>query len=442
MRSSHPKRASAVSPQLRKSAAAAVAADGNFAVWRRVASVWRAACGVWRNVTCGSRVVVMRRRVAAACGAAAAVATAPVHGCASCSIADEDAPCCFDKLPPHVARRIFALLPADARARAASVCSAWHQTLTAEPTAWQLWTELDLSHTSGVTSGLSDEMLESAAALARGRLRTLKLDDWDGCSVCRRLHAQAFTLPAVLRVLAANSHLEALSCAASEPLALAELQALLAAAPALQILNTYGVRTAGATAQALLRHEPPYAAVHVQMLVVNDPTAASPVRTAAGVLAFAADVAACGSESLQHLTLVFANLEAPAAIEALFSAALTHQLLRLHLFFCTFAPGVGLQQLARLLTDGRTAMLEIIIGDSPTLFEDVQEADVALLCDALLRNTTLHQLIMRNVGMTLENMVALAAAVEARPPELPELGLDLDCADDNSGTDSGSDQEE
>ena len=314
----------------------------------------------------------------------------------SCAAADATVPCGFAALPLPVVLRIFALLPADARARAAAVCSPWCWQLTVGPSAWQLWTELDLSETGSVTCTRTDAALEGAAARARGRLRTLKLRDFEA----RNFKPHTFTEEAVLRVVTANAGLEELTYSLfdvdEDPvyMTLKELKALLAAAPALQKL-TAAVQVKDAnSARALLRSEPPYAAMRLQDICVADTTAASPLRTAAGVIAFAEAVAAC--DSTKALTLKHANLEAPAALAALVDAVLTRRLRLIVLNTCTFAPAGALPQLARLLADGCTSLGEIV--DSPTLFANAQEADLDALCNAL-KKSTLSKLVLTNVGL-------------------------------------------
>ena len=144
----------------------------------------------------------MRRvRASLACRApAVSVAPATQHGALG-----------FASLPHAVALQIFALLPVDARARAAHfftmlteasslisiICRAWRAAV-AEPS---LWTRLDLSTASGVKHPVTNAVLRGAAALARGRLEVLVLDDSDA------------TQDARLEVVAANAGtLRELSC--------------------------------------------------------------------------------------------------------------------------------------------------------------------------------------------------------------------------------------
>ena len=345
--------------------------------------------------------------------ASLADATAALSGCAA---ADTALPC-FSSLPLPVVLHIFSLLPADARARAAAVCSSWYWQLTARPTAWELWTELDLSETSGVTCTRGNAALEGAAARARGRLRTLKLRDYDAV-----FQPHGFTFEAALRVVAANARLEELAyvCVNDDGAdvftSVEELQELLAAAPALQRLTADVDTSDTAVARALLRREPPYAALRLHDLCVGDDTAASPLRSAAGVIALAEDVAAC--KSLRVLNLWHANLEAPAALAALVDAALTRELFGISLTRCTFASAVALPQLARLLADDCNELTRLVITDSPTLFENVQEAHLLELFDAL-KQSFLEWLQLKNVGLPagahVYMTVLLRGALASRP---------------------------
>ena len=351
--------------------------------------------------------------------AAAAVAT--FTGCAA---ADLTLPCYFAALPLPVALSIFALLPADARARASAVCSSWCWQLTAGPSSWQLWMELDLSETSGVMCALSDAVLEGAAALARGRLRTLKLRNFDVLYEDHLVSDEA-----LLRVVSANTRLEELTFVRGDDefTRVEQVQALLNVAPALQRLSTNVQTKSIAVARALLRREPPYAAVDLRYLFLGDYVEELPHwLTSDDVIAFAADVAAC--ESLQEMNLSNAILEAPAALEALVDAVLTRGLRSLHLRYCRFTPATALPQLARLLTDGRTELTDLFVSNSETLFRTPENQPYALtnvgtLGDALAQASKLTGLELTNVGLTQRECMLtellLRRAVAARPASSP-----------------------
>ena len=120
------------------------------------AALLRRFAAMSRDTAAASRALAARPRVAS-CGGRAARFAALV----------------FASLPPAVALQIFALLPADARARAALVCRGWRDAV-AEPS---VWTRLDLSPASGVTVAVTNAVLRGAAARARGRLAALVLNN-------------------------------------------------------------------------------------------------------------------------------------------------------------------------------------------------------------------------------------------------------------------------
>ena len=106
----------------------------------------------------------------------------------------------FAALPHAVVLHVFSCLPADERARAAVICRAWRAAV-AEPS---LWTRLDLSPASGVRMPVTDAVLRGAAALARGGLKVLILNECE---------APLVTQEARLEVVAANSgSLRQMSC--------------------------------------------------------------------------------------------------------------------------------------------------------------------------------------------------------------------------------------
>jgi hypothetical protein len=141
----------------------------------------------------------------------------------------------IDMLPPALLRAVFLSLPADARARAACVRRGWRAFL-ADPS---LWLRLDLSTGSGVTCRLNNAAVCAAAARAQGRLEALNID---------RSSYDVYVLDvavAVYDVVEANAaSLRELSGmyfdvenSPKEPDGLAELQELVASAPALEVLE-------------------------------------------------------------------------------------------------------------------------------------------------------------------------------------------------------------
>ena len=137
----------------------------------------------------------------------------------------------FDTLPPEPLRAIFLHLPADQRARAACVCRGW-RAVAADPA------RLDLSSGSGVTCRLDDAALLAATARAQGRLEVLNFS--------RDLMSTAVSLAALRNVAAANAatlrelrELFVHTPDADEESGLTALEALLTAAPALEVLEAF-----------------------------------------------------------------------------------------------------------------------------------------------------------------------------------------------------------
>ena len=96
-------------------------------------------------------------------------------------------------LPPALVLAIMALLPPDARARAACVNRAWR----AAADAPDLWTTLDLRPFAALAPDAYAGLLRSAAAKARGRLVSLDARGIPGV-------IQALLQAALLVVVAAN----------------------------------------------------------------------------------------------------------------------------------------------------------------------------------------------------------------------------------------------
>ena len=78
-------------------------------------------------------------------------------------------------LPLPLSRRIWSSLPCDVRLRCREVARAWRDAL-AEP---RLWTELDLTMTSGIVARATPALLLAAAARAGGQLERLLVTNLD-----------------------------------------------------------------------------------------------------------------------------------------------------------------------------------------------------------------------------------------------------------------------
>ncbi len=268
-------------------------------------------------------------------------------------------------LPHGVTRRIFALLPVDARARSACVSPGW-RTLLADPS---LWTRLDLSQESGVTARVSDGVLLGAAARAGGALETLDLER-DGhvslVALLAVLRANAGTLRQLRTGRFANS---------AKVIRTRDLKAMLRAAPALRELSAK-VFCIAEQAPALLRNEPPYGPLRLRTMSVR--------MHQADDAATAALAAALPSHaSLRCLELRGAGLQSEAACAALMDAALAARLPSLELTDATASPAL-VSALAWLLRGGTLTGLRLYACDD-LLEEPAATVALRLRCKRIQR---------------------------------------------------------
>ena len=243
-------------------------------------------------------------------------------------------------LPHAVALRIFAAVPADARARAGLVSRAWRDAI-AEPT---VWTRLDLSPRSGVLQPVTDALLRGAAARARGQLTTLRLEECD---------AEAVSVAVVLEVLEANTgslHELVYKCAGNIVNPVEVIEDIVQAAPHLQSFET----EAGLSLEdaiRMLRNEPPFEALRLNIIEL-DPPAEGDIVDEDALLTFAAAVSA--HASLHTLSLDTLTLS-PAVWDALSAAALACRLRQLEFDRCRVSPSC-IPALARLIRGGLTTL--------------------------------------------------------------------------------------
>jgi len=236
----------------------------------------------------------------------------------------------FDALPEPVLRILFLALPVDERARAACVCRSWRAFL-ADPSLWQV---LDLG--GWAAERMTENLVRRAVARAAGGLRVLSLDDDD-------LLVKVFVSDgAELREVNTNCWLDG-----------ADLGAIFAAAPRLQVLNAC---VAGRCTGVLpfLRNEPPYGPLRLSAV---DASFDAP---AAEVLAFAA--AAAAHEPLKGLYLAYADF-APG-LNALVGAAAERRVAALRVVECVL-DAESIPALARLLQRGSLTKLDIGCDDFP-----------------------------------------------------------------------------
>ena len=289
-----------------------------------------------------------------------------------------------DALPPAAVREILLRLPADQRARAACVCRRWRE-VVADPA---LWTVLDLRRASGMTVRLTPERLLAAAARAQGRLEVL--------SVTKSVEL----FPSLLAVVTANAgtlrELRTLSCGAYDwwegqgevVRGVDELQALLPAAPALQLLEA-SVTCPFALAPRLLRREPPFGPLRLEHLEVDCMFAGR------DIVALAADLAK-HTHPLDAFCLTCSEdfLLRPDELDSVVTAALAIRLPRLNLYDCHLTPE-AVPALCRLLSSTALTVLRIIHLRSLSLLLD--EASAVLLGEALRANRTLTSLSLDDV---------------------------------------------
>ena len=237
-------------------------------------------------------------------------------------------------LPLPLATCIWGALPSDLRLRCREVCTAWRDAL-AEP---RLWTELELTATSGVVAPLTPALLRAAAARAGGQLKRLVV------AYDREHHAALEA--ALLVVVAANA--DTLRLVRLEPgvhagyISYDYCVDLLRAAPRQCVLEA-DVSAVNMYPDQLLRYEPPCQALRLQSLSL---CGFNMLATDVNVLA--AELAAY--HSLRKLQLSFVPLSTFAALDAVVDAALALQLTKLEFHKCGVGPAsaVALSRLLRV----------------------------------------------------------------------------------------------
>jgi hypothetical protein len=201
----------------------------------------------------------------------------------------------------------------------------------------------------------------------------------------------------------------------------AELLALCGAAPQLTSLAADVACASAEEACALLRSEPPFAALRMRRLSLELPFMAAEAET----LALAA--ALTEHESLAEVFLCNAPLHTPAALEAFVDAA--QRLTSVTLRFC----GLGTASapaLARLL--GSPALRELELSEMEQLAD---EPAAAVLGDALRASPALTTLTLSGVGLWRDAAAAAAllGALTAHP-RLRKLSLSAAAAPEEQPT--------
>jgi hypothetical protein len=328
----------------------------------------------------------------------------PLQGAAGAPVGGDP----FAALPHALALAIFSRLTVEQRLRCIEVCRGWRATLVDHAA----WLQLDLTRADG--SECSEALLRAATSRAGGQLRSL------------RLACGAPALQAALCAVAAGNAATLQELRISVPAAARwqrrrthDLDALLRAAPQLRTLEADVDCRGTAEAHHVLRNEPPFGPLRVREAGVY---ARAHTADAAAVLALAADMAA--HAWLTDVSLFTAQLDVPAALDAVVDAALARRLSRVLLSDCGLSPASA-PALTRLL-DG-DMLTELYLAGAPAgmpwqLLLDAPAA--VLLSKALRANTSLTALrldaidLWRDAAAAAELMGALTAH-----PRLRELAL-------------------
>jgi hypothetical protein len=292
-------------------------------------------------------------------------------------------------LPLQLTHNILLRLPVDMRARCACVSVGWREAV-ADPA---LWRRLDLSEASGVTCRVTSVALRAAAARARGGLEAL---DVTGCTHVWR--------GALVTVAAANAaSLTEVRSARRLCLRVPDLRALLAAAPALQLLEV-SVYTTCNEARSLLLNEPPFQLCRLRSLhIQNDGFLERGEAFPAAELVAHPSLRELGLNWFDEAALVMGQLD------AVVDTALALQLSRMGFHNCELSPA-AVPALARLL--GSSALTELDIAchqDEHAVVHSVllDLPAAALLADALRANCTLQRLVISGVQLWHDVRAAL-----------------------------------
>jgi hypothetical protein len=307
----------------------------------------------------------------------------------------------FASLPLPVARLVFLALPVDARGRACCVCRAWRDTL-AEPS---LWTRLDMSFLPelapfdivGPRRARFLVLLHGAAGRARG-VQQLKFSK------------QYLMMHELQPVLTANAgslrelHLCEVDADDTNPHN-PTVQAVVAAAPLLQVLTSESVSCKWQNAVRILHSEPQFALLQCRTLTVEFYDHSGGGMGSVGPVAAALADAAL-QPALLRLRIQSADTAQPAVMGALVDAVLARRLPELSFRGCT-RPAAA--PLARLLAEGSLASFEICFlrddaGTRGTPLFDA--AGAALVAGALRLNTTLTSLELFRADLCVDVRVS------------------------------------
>jgi hypothetical protein len=333
-------------------------------------------------------------------------------------------------LPLALVLHLLSLLPVDTRLRCAEVC----RSLRAALEERSLWRRLDLS-ASGVspTLAVTDVLLHAAVARARGELVTLDLTG------CKRVTSDAL-LAAVtanggalrdLRVCGVKGRLGVhirpifTDALGTDALDTDALEALLRAAPRLDVCDADVQCEDLVSARCLLRNEPPFSPLHARTFEFHQDAAAD--RDEAAVVAHAADLASY--THLRRLCLNSVLLDTAAALDAVVDAALTRRLTGVALGWCNLSP-VSAPALVRLVSGG--ALAELNIHDAGRWLLDA--AGGLALGNALRASSTLTAVSLVGVALWREPAAATALlGALTGHPGLRSLDISFNRQEDPAG---------
>ena len=310
----------------------------------------------------------------------------------------------FASLPLALAQRVFLALPVDSRGRASCVCRAWRDVL-AEPL---LWTRLDLSGVD-VPYHRKLPVLRGAAARARALLYLLDVS------------GTHYSLETWHELLAANAgslrELRVDSLSATGSLA-TPVEALMAAAPLLQVLEVRNAYSSWEEAPRVVRAEPPFAllrlvsTIHVYFVDDDEPDGPHGIERVGPFASALADVTL--QPALVRVHINFADTAQPDVMGALADAVLARRLRELTLENCT-PPAAA--PLARLLTEGSLTDLCITSETEGPQMPLLDAAGAALVAGALRVNTKLTSLLLLGTGLCrdMDATRTLLAALVGHP---------------------------
>ncbi len=243
------------------------------------------------------------------------------------------------------------------------MCRAWRDAL-ADPA---LWARLDLSRDCGIPSRrITEALLRGAVRRARGRLCYLDVSLW--------LPIQPHELLALLAANAGSLRELRLSQLQYET----DAQALLRAAPLLQVLDAKMHCFAEASAARMMRREAPWAPLRLRALKVWCSQAVVLERYCPVARVAAALADATLQPTLSEVQLFGADTARPEVLGALVDAVLARPLRTLHFSYCT-PPAAA--PLARLLAGNVLTTLHWRCCDSDPPLLDA--AGAALVADGL-----------------------------------------------------------